>query len=255
MPVHAAYRKLLSSFGPQGWWPLIRGPRGAAPKTSEAALPRVIPRSASFPCYHPGVYRKPGPGQALEICLGTILTQNTAWSNVVKALGALSGAGALDAERILRMSPARLQTLIRPSGYFVQKAVKLKEFCRRARQNGGAGRWLSAPLGPLREELLRVHGVGPETADSMLLYAGFRPAFVVDAYTRRITQRLGWLEEGADYARTRAYLAARLPRSVKVYQEFHALFVELAKRFCSKRDPECPRCPLRGNCRTGRKHG
>ncbi|MEK9145332.1 MAG: hypothetical protein AAB339_06965 [Elusimicrobiota bacterium] len=243
MPVHAAYRKLLSSFGPQGWWPLIRGPRG----------PR---RGASAPpAYHPGVYLKPRRREALEICLGAILTQNTAWSNVVKALSALSRAGALDAERILRMSPARLQALIRPSGYFVQKALKLKEFCRRVSEEGGVRRWFSRPLGPLREDLLGVHGVGPETADSMLLYAGSRPAFVVDAYTRRITQRLGWLEEGADYARTRAYLAARLPRSVKVYQEFHALFVELAKRFCSKRDPECPRCPLRGNCRTGRKHG
>ncbi len=201
------------------------------------------------------MYLKPGRREALEICLGAILTQNTSWSNVVKALSALSEAGALDAERILRMSPARLQAIIRPSGYFVQKALKLKEFCRRVREEGGIRRWLNKPLSSLREELLAVHGVGPETADSILLYAGSRPAFVVDAYTRRITQRLGWLEEGADYEETQAFLTARLPRSVKLYQEFHALFVELAKRFCSKRDPDCPRCPLRGVCRTGRKHG
>lgn len=237
MTVTRAYRRLLARFGPQGWWPLTRAGRGPAP------------------AYHPGDYRAPRGRAALEVCAGAILAQNTAWTNAARAVSALAGEGALDCGRIERMRPKRLQALLRPSGYFVAKSVKLKRFCRAARGKGGVGRWLRARLPLLRRELLGVYGIGPETADSILLYAGGKPAFVVDAYTRRITQRLGWLEEGAGYDRTRSYLAARLPRSVKVYQEFHALFVELAKKHCRKSRPACGGCPLRGGCRRGREHG
>lgn len=224
----SAYRLMLRRFGPRGWWP-------------------VTPRGSSRPRYRPGRYGPPGGEKAaLEVCLGAILTQNTAWTNVEKALESLHRARAVSVPRLLRMRRTRLERLIRPSGYFSQKAGRLKGFLRRAPRP--LARWLKRVS---REELLAVKGIGPETADSILLYAAGRPAFVVDAYTRRIGARLGWYGDRAGYDEVQAHLTVRLPRSVPVYQEMHALLVELAKRHC-RTAPACAGCPLSGGCRSAR---
>ncbi|MFH2201535.1 MAG: endonuclease III domain-containing protein [Elusimicrobiota bacterium] len=224
------YRKLLAAYGPRGWWP-VTSPRHRRPK------------------YHPGRYDLPGPRAAFEICAGAIMTQNTAWSNVVTALELLRTEKVLEPRRILRLRDARLRRLIRSTGYFVQKAKKLKYFSRYAlaRRASLSRRLRETPLPALREELLGIYGVGPETADSMLLYAGGRRSFVVDAYTKRIGMRLGWFTSGAGYHDIQDFLTARMPRSVKVYQELHALFVELGKRACRTR-PCCGSCPVRSGC-------
>jgi len=228
----AACRALLRSFGPQGWWPLT-------------------PPGARRPRYHPGRCGPLTERQALEVCLGAILTQNTAWTNVEKALASLHRAKAVDARRILRMPPRRLQALIRSSGFFVQKAKKLKNFARRLlSERAPLPRWLGSPLRDIRGELLSINGVGPETADSILLYAANRPVFVVDAYTRRVGERLGWLEPSMRYEDVRGFFESRLPHSPRVYQEMHALLVELGKGTCRKR-PFCARCPLRRRCPFG----
>ncbi|MEE8424842.1 MAG: endonuclease III domain-containing protein [Elusimicrobiota bacterium] len=231
----AAYRLLLRSYGPRGWWPTTP-PHGLRPK------------------YHPGRYAPPSPKASLEICLGAILTQNTAWLNVERALESLNRAGALDVHRLRRIPSRRLQSLIRSSGYFVQKSIKLKKFAEHVLDKGRPLHlWLrGGSLPDLREELLGIHGVGPETADSMLLYAGGRPSFVVDAYTKRIGSRVGWYSKNAGYDDVQKFLALRLRREAKVFNEFHALIVELAKRHC-KTKPDCAQCPLRGGCRTGRE--
>jgi endonuclease III related protein len=142
---------------------------------------------------------------------------------------------------MLRLPDAELAELIRPSGYFNQKAKKLKAFAR----------FCLAKPDWSREALLALWGVGPETADSILLYAHRREAFVIDAYTLRIGTRLGWFEPGAEYHAAQAYLTASLPREPELYGEFHALLVELAKRHCRK-TPECAGCPLRDRCRFAR---
>ncbi len=223
----AAYGALMTAFGPRGWWP-VSGRRGGPP------------------AYHPGRFPRLTEAQRFEIAAGAILTQNTSWSNVAKALEGLRGAGALEPRRLARMPATRLEALVRPSGYFRQKALKLKRFSEAALARGGLGTWLAGPLERTRGELLEVWGVGPETADSILLYAGGRPVFVVDAYTTRAGRRLG-LPIGESYEATRAYFEAGLPRSARLYQEFHALWVELGKRHCGA-TPQCPGCPLERNC-------
>lgn len=235
IPPQAAYRTLLRSFGSQGWWP-------------------TTPPGGVRPRYHPRRYGPPAPQAGLEICLGAILTQNTAWTNVERALINLHAADAVDLSRLRRMKAGRLEKLIRPSGYFVQKAIKLKKFAAHAlaKERPLHRRLRSGSLPVLREELLGIHGIGPETADSMLLYAGGRLAFVVDAYTKRIGARIGWYAPTAGYDRVQEYLTSRLRRSAQIYNEFHALLVELAKRHC-KTKPDCSGCPLRGGCRAGRR--
>src|SRR5262249_30055471 len=137
-------------------------------------------------------------------------------------------------------------------GYFRQKAARLRIFLTRARSRGGMSRWLRQKLEPLREDLLSLSGVGPETADSILLYAGAKLAFVVDAYTLRIGERLGWFRN-ADYRGAQTMLVRALPRSVKTYQEFHALVVAFAKLYCRK-DPLCGHCPMAVDCNYARKN-
>ena len=183
------------------------------------------------------------------MCAGALLTQNTAWHNAAKALAALNAANALVPERILALPQQRLRALIRSSGYYRQKALKLRAFCEHllARHGGRLGEWFSGPLPAVREELLSLKGIGPETADSMLLYAGRRPLFVIDAYTVRLGLRMGWLRNG-DYGAAQGFFIGSLPRSVQVYNEYHALIVELAKKHCKKSEPRCTDCPLRGNC-------
>lgn len=230
-----AYRLLFEAFGPQGWWP-------------------VTVQRASGPSYRPGFRGRLSERQRTEICVGAILTQNTNWTNVIKALSVMHMAGIWGFDGICRTRPPRLSALVRSSGYFRQKAKKLKVFARHALSRGPSlRRWLSGPLEALREELLALWGVGPETADSILLYAGARPVFVVDAYTVRIGRRIGWFRRH-DYDFVQRFFTDRLPGSPAIFAEFHALLVELAKRHC-KTAPICPRCPLQHMCKHGRAAG
>lgn len=236
----SVYRALLRRLGPQGWWP-VSGARGPAPR------------------YRPGRFAAASEREAFEICAGAILTQNAAWANAVRAVRALREADVLDPRALLRTRRGRLERLVRPSGYFAQKAEKLRVFSRFVLGlDRPLVRWLrERPLDPARKELLSLWGIGPETADSMLLYAGGREIFVVDAYTLRAGRRLGWYGEAAGYDRAQVFLTARLPRGAPVYNEFHALLVALGKDFCRKRPSrcECPSCPLKGRCRAARRRG
>lgn len=210
------YRNLLDAYGPQGWWPLL-GHDGVNPT-----------KTGSISGYHPGDYAFPrNEAERFEICAGAILTQNTAWPNVEKALRALQEAAALAAGAILDLPEAELAALVRPSGYHNTKARKLKAFA--AFHQDLRGRV------PERDELLAVWGVGPETADSIRLYAYGQPEMVVDAYTRRIFDHLGWVPAAATYGTLKQYCAAQLPRDTVTCQEFHALIVEHAKRIKASR--------------------
>lgn len=208
---HKVYETLLRRFGPQRWWPVTLG------------------------------------GGPFEVCAGAILTQNTAWTNVEKALRNLDGL--LTARKVASSGAARLARLVRPSGYYNQKAARLGGFakyvCRK--YGGDVSKLLAKPLGEAREELLSLKGIGPETADSMLLYGGGRRTFVVDAYTLRLASRMGW-KRAADYTSAKEFFESTLPRSAKLYNEFHALIVALCKYHCRKR-PLCGQCPLERTCR------
>lgn len=201
------YRALRRRFGPQGWWP------GETP---------------------------------LEVIVGAILTQNTAWRNVERAVAALKEARLLSVRGLAGIPRARLARLVRPSGYFNQKTAALKAFSRfLARGYGGSlARMGREPTAALREKLLAVRGIGPETADSILLYAFDRPVFVVDAYTARVLSRHGIAAPRARYGDLQRLIAARIPRRRALYNEFHALFVRVGKEFCRK-TPRCGGCPLR----------
>jgi endonuclease-3 related protein len=200
------YRRLLAVFGPQHWWP------------------------AETP---------------FEVMVGAILTQNAAWPNVERAITNLKRARRLNPKAIVALSSAELQRLIRPSGFFRVKARRLRAFADYfvSRYQGSIARVRRVPLDRLRPELLAVHGVGPETADSILLYALGKPSFVIDAYTRRILERHGLITHRAGYEDVRALFENSLPRRVKLYNEYHALFVRLAKTHCRPK-PHCDGCPL-----------
>ncbi len=213
------YHRLYALYGPQGWWPLLR-------------------RSATrIQCrYHPNDYSYPKTArQRFEIGLGAILTQNTNWTNVEKALINLATHKLLDAGAILRAEPERLKQLIRPAGYFNQKTRKVRVFAEYFL--GLKGRT------PERDALLALWGIGPETCDSILLYAYHVPVFVIDAYSRRIFNSLG-LSSETDYERLRCLCERALPQDPVLYQEYHALLVTHAKRFYSKK-PYGSDCPLR----------
>lgn len=201
------YNVLLNAIGPRHWWP------GETP---------------------------------LEIIVGAILTQNTAWKNVEKAIANLKKEGGLSLEALDKLPENELAELIRPSGYFNQKAKKIKIFVRYicSRYACSLEKMSERPLAPLREELLAIHGIGPETADSILLYAFEKPSFVVDAYTRRILLRHGWMTEKATYEDIRRFFMTFLPQDAALFNEFHALIVFVGNRFC-KRTPNCSACPLR----------
>ncbi len=241
--VEKVYRVLLRAFGPQGWWP-------------------VTPPGSSVPVYTAEDYGPRSAAEIAEICAGAILTQNTAWTNVEKALGRLRGAGLLPGtgDKIAACPLPRLARLIRPSGCYRQKARRLGDFFSRTAQEHPEGleRWFRSAKAPeLRRELLVYKGVGSETADSIVLYAAGLPSFVIDAYTRRIGQRLG-LGRGEDYDGWKRIFEAGLPRRTDVYNEYHALLVRLAKEFCRKSAPLCGGCPLRKECQyAGRRkdHG
>ncbi|HVA17203.1 MAG TPA: endonuclease III domain-containing protein, partial [Candidatus Dormibacteraeota bacterium] len=181
-----------------------------------------------------------------EVIVGAILTQSTNWTNVERAIANLRREHLLSPRAMGRVSPAHLASLIRSSGYFRQKAKKLKAFVRflRDEYSGSLRRMFQTPTAELREKLLGVHGIGPETADSILLYAGAKEIFVVDAYTKRILSRHGWVGDKATYEEMRTLVESHLPRDVSRYNEFHALLVNVGKNWCRPRDPRCSECPL-----------
>jgi len=205
------YQKLFDRYGPRNWWP------------AESAF---------------------------EMAIGAILTQNTNWNNVEKAIANLRAEEALDCQRICAIERLELEALIRPAGFFRQKAERLQLFACYLRDHyqGSLENMLRQPLEPLREELLALKGVGPETADSILLYAGEQPSFVVDAYTGRLFTRLGLLRGDEKYAPIRSFFMSRLPAETGLYNEYHALIVVQCKEHCRKR-PLCADCPLEKDCR------
>lgn len=177
--------------------------------------------------------------------MGAILTQNTAWRNVERAIENLKEAGVLTPQGLHRITEKRLARLIRPSGYYNVKAKRLKglmEFLEGG-YGGDLQRMFSEPISSLRGKILMVKGVGSETADSILLYAGEKPIFVIDAYTKRVLSRHGMITDGASYGDIQDLFMRSLPLDVSLYQEYHALFVRLAKTFC-KTKPLCMGCPL-----------
>jgi endonuclease-3 related protein len=191
------------------------------------------------------------PGESrLEVAVGTVLTQHTAWTGVERAIANLRAAGAIRVEALARLPESRLAALIRPAGTYRVKARRLRALAAflRARFAGGLAGLARAPLGPLRAELLRVPGIGPETADSILLYAAGRPVFVVDAYTRRVLARHRMVPPRIGYEALRALFEERLPSDPRLFNEFHALLVAVAKTHCRAR-PRCGGCPLRFDLR------
>ncbi len=202
------FKALYSIYGPQEWWP--------------------------------------GDSQ-FEIMVGAILTQNTAWRNVSLAIDNLKSGGLLDLVAFLEAEPERVKTLIAPAGYFNVKYKRLRSFLEYLR-NADLERFHSAPIGDLRSELLGVNGIGPETADSILLYAFDRPVFVVDAYTRRLFSRLGygWIEK-APYQEVQEFFMKQLPSETDLYNEFHALIVAHCKNIC-KKNPRCYACTFSSHC-------
>ncbi len=206
-PFDEYYNSLFTAFGPQHWWP--------------------------------GKTR-------FEVIVGAILTQNTSWTNVERAIANLGAGGLLYPAAIERAPLARIEALIRPSGYFRQKARKLKAFCTflRAEYRGSLRRMFETPTIVLREKLLGVFGIGPETADSILLYAGEHPVFVVDAYTKRMLARHGWAHADANYEDVRWMFERQFPGDAGRFNEFHALIVNTGKNFCRAQEPLCGECPL-----------
>lgn len=181
-----------------------------------------------------------------EVMVGAVLTQNTAWTNVERAIANLRRARALSAGRLAGMSVETLAALIRPAGYPRVKARRLQAFAQwlQRRAGGRPDRLRRLPTDQLRAELIAVHGIGPETADSILLYALGRPVFVVDAYTRRLMARHWWALSHEDYDCLAARFTTALRRDTRLYNEYHALVVALGKRWC-RTSPRCGECPLR----------
>ncbi len=226
--INKIYSILKTHYGPQGWWPLLEV-NGSNPT-----------KTGSSKGYHPGDYSYPKDDkQRFEICIGAILTQNTSWPQVEKALMNLKKINCLDARHILKADEETIKAAIKPAGYFNQKARKLKIFSNFFLALKGAV--------PSRDQLLDLWGIGPETADSMLLYAYKKPEFVIDAYTKRIASRLGLTDEKSDYHEIRSLFESGLIKDYKTYQEYHALLVEHAKRSCAKK-PACENCVLKRMC-------
>ena len=204
----AVYRRLHAVHGPQRWWP---------------------------------------GDTAFEIMVGAVLTQNTAWTNVEKAIANLKAAKALSPAAIAAAPHRRLAAWLKPSGYFNIKAQRLHAFCTWLIRKGGAKCIARLPTDVLRAELLQVHGIGPETADDILLYAFNRPVFVIDAYTRRIFRRLGSIQGDEDYETLRRLFENSLATDTQLFNEYHALIVAHAKDICRPR-PRCACCGLSALC-------
>jgi len=184
--------------------------------------------------------------QKLEVCFGAILTQNTSWKNAEKAVAELNKNDLIDAKKIILVKKEKLAGIIMPAGYFNQKAGYLKEFCRHLEKHSFSVNSFFSFSQDLRKELLSVKGIGKETADSILLYSAGKPFFVVDAYTKRIMQRINGGKEKS-YDELQDFFHSGLEKSPELFREFHALFVEHAKHFCRKK-PLCSQCFLKKEC-------
>ncbi|MDD5568376.1 MAG: hypothetical protein PHY88_04160 [Candidatus Omnitrophica bacterium] len=205
--LNSIYRKLYSCFGAQHWWPA---------------------------------------DSIFEVMVGAVLTQNTNWSNVEKAIANLKKHKLLDPQRLYNAANSKIARLIRPSGYYNVKTQRLKELLRFYINSYGAnaGKISVRSLTDLRRELLSVKGVGPETADSILLYAFNKPIFVIDSYTKRVFSRHKLLKEDAEYNEAQRLFMDNLTADAKLFNEYHALIVAVAKAYCSKSHPKCAVCPL-----------
>lgn len=227
---------LASERGPYvGTPPPRRAPRRWAEHDGLDQLLRELHAGFGFQRWWPA--RTP-----FEVALGAVLTQNTAWSNVEKALANLRELGLVTPARVLAADGDELRSALRPSGYFNAKARKLCELSRWYLEYGGLAALREKPLERVRADLLGVWGVGPETADSILCYAAGRPSVVIDAYTRRILSRHGWVAADAPYEEMRTWLAERLRPSQWICEEFHALFVRAGYEGC-KPTARCELCP------------
>jgi endonuclease-3 related protein len=206
-PLLDAYERLLSAFGPQQWWP------GESP---------------------------------FEIMVGAVLVQNTAWRNVERAIANLRDAGVMAPHAMYAVAPGELAELIRPAGYFQVKARRLRNLLKFVVEeyDGSLESMFSTSVGTLREKLLSIHGIGPETADAILLYAGGLPTFVVDTYTHRVLARHGWIEHDANYHEIKDVFECALPADASLYNEYHALLVRVGKGFCKRSIAKCETCPL-----------
>jgi endonuclease-3 related protein len=202
------YQTLHQRLGPQGWWP---------------ARTR------------------------LEVILGAILTQNTAWANAALAVRQLRKAGLLNLARLHKASQSELEHCIRPAGFYRHKALTIRNFLGRltSAYAGSLTTLFAAPAEEARRELLKVRGLGPETVDAILLYAGRHPFFVADAYARRILVRHALVPAKAGYSAVQQFLHRHLPPDQTLFNEFHALLVEVGKRFCRRGEPDCEACPLK----------
>lgn len=222
------HRALREAYGPQGaWWPVDRG-------------------------WH----EKHGTDPRFEIILGSLLTQNTAWRNVEKALAQLKKRGALEPRVLLDAETSRVEEWVRSSGTYKEKARRVVETLQYFKDHGNLdlsryGEAASMAPGHARRELLALHGVGPETADTILLYALGFPFFVVDAYTKRILARLGIMPERSNYEEVQRWFVGKMKPETAKFAEFHALLVEHAKARC-RSEPVCAGCPLLAACPTGR---
>ncbi|MCA9180238.1 MAG: endonuclease III domain-containing protein [Planctomycetales bacterium] len=206
MPLQEAYDRLFAAYGPQSWWP------------AETRF---------------------------EVMVGAVLVQNTAWGNVERAVANLKAAGLLSPQPLYDAPLEELEQHIRPSGVYRVKARRLRELVALVveRYGGSLDAMFQSPSEELRNELLALNGIGPETADCILLYAAGRPAFVIDAYTRRVLERHGWAEAGISYDELKSLFESHLPRDAQLFNEYHALLVEVGKRHCRK-VAVCERCPL-----------
>lgn len=183
-----------------------------------------------------------------EVMLGAILVQNTQWSNVEKAIVRLKQHINLDPEAVLSLSSTDLERDLKPSGYFRIKTQRLQHYCRWYLAQGSYCGLDQLPTAKLREQLLKVQGIGPETADDILLYAFHRPVFVIDAYTRRLLQRLGLIQGHENYEVCRQLFETVLPKRVDLYKQYHALIVMHAKQHCRKTKPICHVCQFQPQC-------
>lgn len=204
------YRRLLDRFGPQHWWPAE---------------------------------------EPFEVIVGAILTQSAAWGNVEKAIANLKRAEALSPAKLRRLQLPRLAKMVHPCGYYNAKALKLKSFAfwLGNHYNDDLDSLFAVDTDDLRQQLLSVHGIGRETADSILLYAAGKPVFVIDAYTRRILSRIGLVPGKDSYGGYQAFFMEHLPPDAAMFNEYHALLVRLGKDFCRRR-PLCPQCCLNDIC-------
>jgi endonuclease-3 related protein len=201
------YECLLTAFGPQRWWP------GDSP---------------------------------FEIMVGAVLVQNTAWKNVERAIANLRDAGVMEPHALYALPAEELAELIRPAGYFQVKAKRLRNLLKFVvdQHDGSLEAMFAGSLATLRGGLLGIHGIGPETADAILLYAGGLPTFVVDTYTHRVLARHGWIGYEADYHEIKDFFESGLPADPALYNEYHALLVRVGKEYCRKSNPKCDACPL-----------